>query len=414
VTAIALHLFARVLHGTLLVYAILVCAHFFVQTFFAHRNYLASIRRARRAESAPAFTPSVDVIVPVYNESVEDLDACLASLAGQRYGGELRFYVVDDGSPNRDELLPLYARYRQDPRFVVVLAAENGGKRHAQDLALDRGRGEIVVTIDSDTQIDPDGVRVIVRPFVESHVGAVTGDVGVANATENLLTRLIGMRYWIAFNQERAAQGMFSSVLCCSGPFAAYRRVTLEAIWPSYVSQTFRGIACTYGDDRHLTNLVLSQGLEALYEPLAHAITTAPTTLRGYLKQQLRWNKSFYRELLWTLPFLASRSWYLTFEVVVQTILPFLLMLAILAAAISAIFIDPRYLVRYAIAVAVMAVIRCTYAIARTRDPRFFLFVLYGFLHAGLLVPVRIRALTSLTDTSWGTRAGAPQRAAAG
>ena len=123
------------------------------------------------------------------------------------------------------------------------------------------------------------------------------------------------MRYWIAFNQERAAQSWFRTVLCCSGPLAAYRRSVLEIVWNDYVRQRFRGALCTYGDDRHLTNLVLATGHDTLFVPRATAITNAPATIRGYLKQQLRWNKSFYRELLWTLPFVASRSPYMIFEI---------------------------------------------------------------------------------------------------
>jgi hyaluronan synthase/N-acetylglucosaminyltransferase len=51
-----------------------------------------------------------------------------------------------------------------------------------------------------------------------------------------------------------------------------------------------------------------------------------------------------------------------------------------------------------------MALVRCSYAVYRTRRISFLLFIVYGFLHAVLLVPLRIRALTTLTDNSWGTR----------
>jgi hyaluronan synthase/N-acetylglucosaminyltransferase len=213
------------------------------------------------------------------------------------------------------------------------------------------------------------------------------------------------MRYWVAFNQERAAQSWFRSVLCCSGPLAAYRRSTLtSACWDDYISQTFRGVSCTYGDDRHLTNLVLAAGHDTLFVPGATAITNAPESLRGYLKQQLRWNKSFYRELLWTLPYLLRRSAYMVFEVIVQTLLPLLLTLAIASSLVFAILVNPAHLVHYVLAITVMALVRCSYAIFRTRRPSFLLFVLYGFIHAALLVPLRMRALTTLTDNSWGTR----------
>jgi hypothetical protein len=35
------------------------------------------------------------------------------------------------------------------------------------------------------------------------------------------------------------------------------------------------------------------------------------------------------------------------------------------------------------------------------------MFVLYGFLHAAVLIPLRLRALSSLTDNAWGTRGAA-------
>jgi hyaluronan synthase/N-acetylglucosaminyltransferase len=247
-------------------------------------------------------------------------------------------------------------------------------------------------------------VRELVRTFDDERVGAVTGDVGVTNFRTNILTRLIGMRYWVAFNQERAAQSRFRTVLCCSGPLAAYRRDVLSEVWADYTSQTFRGVACTYGDDRHLTNLVLAAGYDTLFVPYARAITNAPEDLPSYLRQQLRWNKSFYRELFWTLPFLARRTTYMVFEVLVQTLLPLLLTLAIASSFAFALVDNPRHLLRYAVTVTGMAVLRCSYALYRTRNPAFLLFVLYGFLHVALLIPTRMRALVTLTDNRWGTR----------
>lgn len=396
----------QVLKLVFLLYTAIVVVHFLLQTWYAHKAYRASLRRAaeERLDGVPAFHPPVDVIVPCYNEEPERLRRCLAALTRQDYEGELRVHVVDDGSPNRDELRPVYEEHADRPGWTLILAERNIGKRRAQDLAFRVATGDLIVTIDSDTEIAPDGISVIVGVFRDEQVGAVTADVGVANAETNLLTRLIGLRYWVAFNQERAAQGFFNSVLCCSGPFSVYRRSALEAVWSRYTSQTFRGVACTYGDDRHLTNLVLGEGYNALFEPRARALTNAPTGLREYLSQQLRWNKSFYRELLWTFPFLPARSRYMTFEVFVHVLLPLLLTLAVVSAITFSVLVSPRYFLHYAIAIAVMAVVRTAYGIFRLRDPRFLLFVLYGFLHAALLIPVRVRALSTLTDNRWGTR----------
>ena len=81
-----------------------------------------------------------------------------------------------------------------------------------------------------------------------------------------------------------------------------------------------------------------------------------------------------------------------------------LLMLAVASSLAFAIFFNPAHLLHYVTAITVMALVRCSYAIYRTRRPSFALFILYGFLHAALLIPLRLRALTTLTDNRWGTR----------
>jgi hyaluronan synthase len=403
VTSLGSQLLSGALHSVFVLYSVVVMSHFVLQTFLAERMFRAAKREQGR-ERDPEWAPAVDVVITAYNEEARSLEACLRSLVDQDYTGALCVYVVDDASPNRAELQSIYDQYGALPGWRVLLPAENRGKRHAQDAAFALCCGEIVVTIDSDTVVDPDGVRELVAAFAAPTVGAVTGDVGVMNANVNLLTRLIAMRYWVAFNQERAAQSRFRTVLCCSGPLAAYRRSVLDLVWDDYTNQTFRGVPCTYGDDRHLTNLVLGAGYDTLFVPFAHAITNAPETLKAYLPQQLRWNKSFYREILWTLPFLGRRSPYMAFEVTVQTFLPLLLTLAVASALVVSVAENPRYLFHYAATIAVMALIRSSYALYRTRDLRFLLFVVYGFLHVALLVPMRMRALVTLTDNRWGTR----------
>jgi hyaluronan synthase len=402
-TAIGGELLRNGLHHVLAVYAIVVMTHFLLQVTFAHRAYRAAVRTRAKRESLERL-PSVDVIVTSYNEEPDRLDACLQSVVDQDYPGDVTVFVVDDRSQNRDELMPVYERFAALPGWAILLAKENRGKRAGQDAAFRQGSSELVVTIDSDTEVDPDGITEIVGAFEDERVGAVTGDVGVTNERKNILTRLIGMRYWVAFNQERAAQGYFRTVLCCSGPLAGYRRSIIAEVWERYVTQSYRGVACTYGDDRHLTNLVLAAGRDTLFVPFAHAITYAPEDLRSYLRQQLRWNKSFYRELLWTMPFMLRCSPYMVFEMIVQAALPLLLTLALVTAFVMGVADDPGRLLHYAVVIVIMAVLRCSYAIYRTKRLSFLLFIVYGFLHVALLIPTRIRALLTLGDNRWGTR----------
>lgn len=412
-TSLALVVLEQALRWLLVSYAVLVLSHLLVQVGCAA---LASRRAGRAQEEALARSagrtdwPSVDVVVPIYNETPEGLERCCASLLAQDYPGAVHLFLVEDGSSNREQVRPVLERFGTLPCCSVLLLDSNVGKRRAQHAAIGSGRGDLVLTVDSDTQVAPDAMRRLVEGLDAPQIGAVTGSVRVSNASTNLLTRLIDLRYWVAFHQERASHSLFDAVLCCSGPLSMYRRTVLEGVWPQYVGQTFRGVPCTYGDDRNLTNLVLGAGHGTRFVPGAECVTAAPDELRGYLRQQMRWNKSYYRELVWTLAFLPRISRVMAVEVAIQAVLPFLLVLAVITTAARSVTEGPHVLVRYAVVVAVMSLLHCAYGLVRTRDPRFLLFTVYGFLHAALLIPVRMKALSSLTNSSWGTRGSAPGR----
>jgi N-acetylglucosaminyltransferase len=381
-----------------LLYITLVVAHSTLERVYARRS-----RRQRRVPPAatPAAWPGVDVVVPCFNENPALLEACCRSVAVQDYPGPLRVWLVDDGSRNRDALAPVYQRWR-DRGWDVRLLDRNTGKRAAQDEAVRRGSGELVVLMDSDTVLAPDAVRQAAARFRDEQVGAVSGSIGVLNAPTNLLTRLIHHRYRLRFQVERPAQGFFTSLLCCSGPFAVYRRSLLARLWPRYLSQTFAGIPCTSGDDLHLTNLVLATGRQVLFEPRAIASTWVPRSLRQYLRQQLRWNRSFYRELRWTFAGIRSRHPYLALDVLSRALLPLLLGAALVLLASEGLLVGWELLAADLTLALAMLTLTAAFLLAHGASTPFLL--LYGPLHVMLLVPVRVYALATLASSRWETR----------
>jgi len=244
-----------------LLYVSILVPYGVMQGRYAHR-YLAT-----RPRPANPRWPSMDVVLPCYNEEPGILATCCESLERLDYPGELRFFLVDNGSSNRTALDAIYRSYQARPRWTVIRQAHLG-KREAQAAAVRMGFGELVVTIDSDTVLAPDALRQLVPSFAAADVGAVPGDVRVLNRDHNWLTRLLDERYRLLFEQERAAQSHVGAVLCCSGPFSAYRRVAFEAVMDDYLGQRFLGLPCIAGDDIHLTNLVLAKGYRSLHDRL--------------------------------------------------------------------------------------------------------------------------------------------------
>jgi hyaluronan synthase len=383
-----------------LCYGALALSHIVTQMCIGHLEHRRQVRREVRVSEHPHTGHKVSVIVPVYNEQPDILAACLHSLYNQHYQA-LEIIVVDDGSQRHQQVY----RMLNGGRFCLILGGR-GGKRHAQKLGFDRATGDIIVTVDSDTILhSPHALANIVQRFSDERVGAVTGDVRVENKDTNLLTRLIAYRYWTAFHQERAAQSYFLVLMCCSGPFSAYRRTVLEEVKERYVSQSFLGEPCTFGDDRHLTNLVLEQGHLVAFDSQAIAHTYVPETMRQYIKQQVRWNKSFYREMLWTFKAFRQHHWYLMYDLIMQCTLPFLLLTALVATGYQVLGGGHLgLLLQYVLSLVGIGLIRALYGIYRTSDFGFLWFMLYGFIHVGLLLPTRLYALATMRQTGWGTR----------
>lgn len=350
--------------------------------------------------------PSVDVIVPCFNEDPGTLSECLASIADLEYAGEMRVYVVDDGSGNRDALRPVHETFARDPRFDIILLPQNVGKRKAQIAAIRRSHGDMVLNVDSDTILASDVITKLVPKMQDPAVGAAMGQLTASNRSDSWLTRLIDMEYWLACNEERAAQARFGAVMCCCGPCAMYRRSALVLLLDQYESQYFRGKPSDFGEDRHLTILMLKAGFRTEYVPSAIAATVVPNRMGPYLRQQLRWARSTFRDTLLGLRLLPGLNRFLTLDVVGQNLGPLLLALSVLTglAQLALTGTVPWWT---ALLIVAMTMIRCSVVAFRARQLRFLGFSLHTFINIFLLLPLKAYALCTLSNSDWLSRSSA-------
>jgi N-acetylglucosaminyltransferase len=379
--------------------AVLLGAYLAIVPFYAWRQRRVAadgreIARMTNRDWAPP--PSVDVVVTCYNEQPELLRECLGSLRAQDYRGRIRVWVVDDGSQNRAELLPVLARSIR-PDWRVILSEQNYGKRIAQALALREGKGKIVVTVDSDTVVAPDGIRRIVAPFRHRRVGAATSSLRALNADASWLAEAIDTRYELLCERERAAQGFFGSVLCCAGPFSAFRRTAVQKVLERYLGRR------RSGDDLELTNLVLEAGYDSVYQPDAGARTQVPATVREFALQQRRWNGSFYRELPQMLRIVAKRDPYMRLDVAARALMPVLLAGGLLTTVADALRAPGRLTFdAVALTLMVLAAVGLTPSWRQRAGWRFAL--RYGLVFVLVLLPVRCWAAVTVLWDRWGTR----------
>lgn len=254
----------------------------------------------------PLYTPGVSIIIPCFNEE-EWIHRTILSCINQDYPvNKLEVIVVDDRSTDRSveriqetiEMIHQEAeRYGTAERLSYVVLEENGGKRAALVRGVKMAKHNLVVFVDSDSFLEPTAIRHLVQPFQDPKMGGVAGRTDVENTYTNTITKLQTVRYFIAFRIMKAAESWFDSVTCLSGPLSCYRKELVLQHADAWLNQKFLGQPATFGDDRSMTNYILKTHRTG-YQDTAICSTIVPSKMNVFLKQQMRWKRSWLRESL--------------------------------------------------------------------------------------------------------------------
>ena len=354
-----------------------------------------------------ADAPPLTVIIPAYNEGPM-VAKSIDSVAAARYPyGRLEIFVVDDGSRD-DTWTHIEAAARRHPQLVTTLRfPRNRGKRAALEAGFRHARGDIIVTIDSDSVIERDTLLAMAGPFHDPRVGAVAGKVTVYNRGDGLIPRMLKVRYTLSFDYLRAVQSTYGTVYCCPGALAGYRAAVVRQVLDDWVSQTFMGVACTYGEDRSMTNYILARGYDTLYQRAAVVHTVVPLTYTRLCKMFLRWDRSYVREelrfarIVWKRP-LGPRLIAIADAVITNLRYPVSWATLALLAMLS--FWHPATLVRLLCVIGIMACFNMLYYLRSERSWDFVYGIFYSYYSAFALFWIFPYAVLTVRAKSWLTR----------
>ena len=235
----------------------------------------------RRPAGAP--WPSVDLIVPVFNES-KLLARKLANVAGLRYARDrLRIIVVDGASTDGSrEIAEAWARSNER---AIVVTAEHPGKATQLNLALRHATGTWVVVTDADAEMRPNTLQALMRAGRDSEVGAIGSPVLPRNThpAETCTWRVLN---WLRLREWR--RGSASMVMA---PCYAFRRSLIDRFPDDVV-----------GDDVHVAWRVATRGgAIGLAGPVVHEVRET-STLSALFRQKVRRGSGYFREIFRFLP----------------------------------------------------------------------------------------------------------------
>jgi len=305
--------------------------------------------------------PTVSVIIPAYNEGCL-VQKCIASVIHSDYPADkLQIIVVDDGSSDDTWEHICMATAHSSIKIITIRLSFNQGKRHALFTGFQRATGEVWVTVDSDSIIEPDALRNGVAPLVrDKRIGLVAGNVRVLNRNDSLFTRFLKVSFSLSFTFSRAYQTQIRGLLTTPGALSFYRASVVKPILGKWISQTFLGVPCLTGEDRALTNLICAQGYHSFFQSTAIVWAKMPSTYQGMVKMFLRWARSNIRETCVLLsyifkPFRPDYLWGFRINSVLiasTLVIPYFL----LAHSYFLLLTNPFWLYRYLIMIGIMSI----------------------------------------------------------
>ena len=230
------------------------------------------------------YQPDVSIIVPAYNEELV-LENCVKSLLKLDYPS-FEVIVVDDGSSDATATIgkKLEAEYPQ----VRCLLKSNGGKANALNYGIEHASGEIIVCIDADSIFDSKALFHLTLPFADPNVGAVGGNVKVANRSK-VLNIHQATEYIVGLNIQRRAFAQLDCMQVISGAIGAFKKDVLLEIG-GYSTDTIV-------EDMDITVSIAKAGYKVRFNAYAIAYTESPESITDFIKQRYRWTIGGFKVL---------------------------------------------------------------------------------------------------------------------
>lgn len=194
-----------------------------------------SLRPARPPLGDPALWPRVSIVVPAYNEA-RAIRRTIESLLALDYPADRRqILIVSDAS--EDETDAIVGEYA-DRGVELLRLPVRGGKTAAENAALARLDGEIIVNTDATIRILPGSLKPLMRVFQDPGIGVASGrDVSVGDITvegNQGESGYVGYEMWV-----RSLETTVGSIVGASGCFYAIRRELHEVLVPAALSRDF-------------------------------------------------------------------------------------------------------------------------------------------------------------------------------
>ena len=319
--------------------------------------------------------PGISILVPAFNEAAT-IVPCVKSLLRLNYD-QFEVLVINDGSTDETlaELIDAFEleqretfAYRDNlgtlkPRRIfvakssphlTVIDKENGGKADALNVGLNMARFDFCCSIDADSILDAESLKLIVLPFLGEKgesVALAGGALAVANGSvfrddridagdlpQSMWVRFQAIEYLRSFWVNRIGLSQLNLLLILSGAFTLFRKKVVMDVGGfysrfsnnPYIIEILKGAKGTVCEDmeivvrirRYLREKKLPD--KAVFIPWPICWTEVPETSAALARQRNRWHRGlletiwYHRKIMFEPKYgrlgLVAMPYYLIFE----------------------------------------------------------------------------------------------------
>jgi len=262
--------------------------------------------------------PMVSFVVPAYNEE-RNIMRCINSLfkCAVKYRGSSEIIIVDDGSSDNTSQVAwatINSKQRElsHIRAKVVRHMANLGKTEALRTGVNKAMGEYVGLVDADTFWDSAGLTELVDYASAAETVAVSGYIHPSDGLDehNLFVVLQQLEYSQGLGILRPAEALGNAIAVVPGPMGLYR---VEVLRRLLNEKQVKSVT----EDLEITLELQKEKKKIGYNDNARSATVAPTALREFWRQRLRWSIGWlqnhleiHRDLLVGKRWLTLLLWY--------------------------------------------------------------------------------------------------------
>lgn len=258
---------------------------FMLLNFF---NYRRQMLREEDKSKIYDYFPSLTFMVPAWNEGKNGgIEKSVNSLQMSDYPKDkLKIYVIDNNSTDntKDIIFSLIEKYKnQGLENIYYFLEKKQGKHHALNHVLPLIDTDLVATLDADSTVDENSLKIIVDYFKNPKIMSACSCMQILDPV-TIWQKIQSVEYALA-TFWRKSYSTIDAVQVMPGPLSVFRKEVFDNL--GYYKSAYNA------EDFEITIRMHRAGYSIANAHKAFVYTCGPSTLSGLYRQRIRWVRGF-------------------------------------------------------------------------------------------------------------------------